>query len=390
LEISESEGVSMHNRQQRPERGWNTVARLITMSLFAGLILGCGQQPDVEEKARPVFALKLADASEFAARSFPGRARAGQEVNRSFRVSGPLIELPVQVGQQVDEGEILARIDPQDFVTQLRTLEGQLERERANQQRAAADLSRIENVLREDPGATSQAAVDRARQLSASANAAVQSLEATVQSARDQLSYTNLTAPFAGVVVDTYVENFETVIARQPILRLLDPSSIEMVIQVPESLISLTPYVDSITVSFDAIAGAEIDAEIKEIGREATQATRTYPVTLLMAQPDDVEILPGMAGTAKIRSRMPEGTTQIGLEVPLTAIFSDASDDGTSVWVINPDTSRLERRAVTLGNLSELGVMILSGVEPGETIVTRGVNSLAQGDLVSIFAGAGD
>ncbi len=379
----------MHNHLENPGRGRNAAVTAAAAILIATLS-ACGQQPGLEERARPVFALTLADASEFAARNFPGRARAGQEVNRSFRVSGPLIELPVKVGQEVDEGELLARIDPQDFATQLRTLEGQLERERANQQRAAADLTRIENVLREDPGATSQAAVDRTRQQSASATAAVQSLEATVQSARDQLSYTNLTAPFAGVVVDTYVENFETVIARQPILRLLDPSSIEMVIQVPESLISLVPFVESITVSFDALTGAEISAEIKEVGREATQSTRTYPVTLLMAQPEGVEILPGMAGTAKIRSRLPEGAIQVGLEVPLTAIFSDASDNGTSVWVINSDTSRLERRAVTLGSLSEIGVLILSGVEPGETVVTRGVNSLAEGDLVSVFTGAGD
>lgn len=380
----------MHYSFQRLRFGMKTASGATTVVLLASLLSGCGQQTELAEKPRPVFALKLADASEFAARSFPGRARAGQEVNRSFRVSGPLIELPIQVGQEVSEGELLARIDPQDFATRLRTLEGQLERERANQQRAAADLKRIENVLKEDPGATSQAAVDRTRQLSASANAAVQSLEATVQNARDQLSYTNLTAPFAGVVVDTYVENFETVIARQPILRLLDPSSIEMVIQIPESLISLTPYVETIMISFDALAGTEIPAEVKEIGREATQSTRTYPVTLVMAQPEDVEILPGMAGTASIKSRMPEGAAQVGLEVPLTAVFSDSADDGKSVWVINPESNRIERRSIELGGLSEIGVMIRSGVEPGETVVIRGVNSLAEGDLVSIFAGAGD
>lgn len=376
----------MHFFSRSPYWRLSAAALLVAASLVAG----CGQQAELPERPKPVFALTLADPSEFAARSFPGRARAGQEVNRSFRVSGPLIEFPVQVGQEVAEGELLARIDPQDFATRLRTLEGQLERERANQQRAAADLQRIENVLREDPGATSQAAVDAARQQSASATAAVASLEATVQSARDQLSYTNLTAPFAGVVVETYVDNFETVIARQPILRLLDPSSIEMVIQIPESLISLAPYVESITVTFDALAGVQVPAEIKEIGREATQSTRTYPVTLVMDQPDGAEILPGMAGSASIQSRLPEGTQMVGMEVPLTAVFSDAQQEGKSVWVIDPESSRLERRAVELGNLSELGVILRSGVEPGETVVTRGVNSLSEGDLVEIFGAAGN
>ncbi len=329
--------------------------------------------------------MQIADSSALTERTFPGRARAGQEVNRSFRVSGPLIEFPVGVGDEVAEGDLLARIDPQDFATRLRTLEGQLERERANQERARADLRRIENVLREDPGATSEAAVDRARQLSASADAAVQSLEATVENARDQLSYTSLLAPFNGVVVSTFVENFETVLARQPILRLLDPSSIEMIIQIPENLISLEPYVESVLVTFDALPDVEVSAGIKEVGREATQATRTYPVTLVMDQPEGVEILPGMAGRARIASRIPEGQPLVGMEIPLTAVFTAEEPGGNYVWVIDPASSTLERREVTLGRLSEFGVNVASGIGAGDTIVTKGVHTLAEGELVRIF-----
>jgi RND family efflux transporter MFP subunit len=348
----------------------------------------CGPQAPVEQLPRLVHAVLIADASEFAARSFPGRARAGQEVNRSFRVSGPLIELPVNVGDKVAEGALLARIDPQDFATRLRTLEGQLEREVANQQRASADLQRIENVLREDPGATSQAAVDRVRQLSASANAAVQSLQATVENARDQLSYTNLKAPFAGVVVETYAENFETVLARQPILRLLDPTSIEMVIQIPESLIALAPYVEEISVTFDALPDVDIPATIKEIGREATRATRTYPVTLVMGQPDGAEILPGMAGRADISSRLPESAPQVGIEIPLTAVFAGTEQGTNYVWVIDPGDGTLSRREVVLGRISPFGVIISQGLATGETVVTKGVHTLSEGEVVRLFDGS--
>jgi RND family efflux transporter MFP subunit len=348
----------------------------------------CGPQAPVEQLPRLVHAVLIADASEFAARSFPGRARAGQEVNRSFRVSGPLIELPVNVGDKVAEGALLARIDPQDFATRLRTLEGQLEREVANQQRASADLQRIENVLREDPGATSQAAVDRVRQLSASANAAVQSLQATVENARDQLSYTNLKAPFAGVVVETYAENFETVLARQPILRLLDPTSIEMVIQIPESLIALAPYVEEISVTFDALPDVDIPATIKEIGREATRATRTYPVTLVMGQPDGAEILPGMAGRADISSRLPESAPQVGIEIPLTAVFAGTEQGTNYVWVIDPVDGTLSRREVVLGRISPFGVIISQGLATGETVVTKGVHTLSEGEVVRLFDGS--
>ena len=76
---------------------------------------------------------------------------------------------------------------------------------------------------------------------------------ASLTTARDQLSYTELKAPFDGVVVETYVENFETVVAKQPIARLLNPSSIEFVINVPENLIGLAPNVETIEVEEDGL-----------------------------------------------------------------------------------------------------------------------------------------
>jgi RND family efflux transporter MFP subunit len=279
--------------------------------------------------------MRIADTSGLTERSFPGRARAGQEVNRSFRVSGPLITLPVSVGDEVKAGDILARIDPKDFETRLATLEGQLEREQAKAKRAQADLTRLQNIFKEDPGATSQTAIDRALQARDSAKAGVRSLEASVQNARDQLSYTELKAPFDGIVVETYVENFETVVTKQPILRVLDPSSIEFVIYVPESLIRLAPYVTSSSVTFDALPGISVPAKIKEIGKEASQATRTYPVTLVMEQPEGAEILPGMAGQASIASRPPEDSALIGIQVPATAVFTGEDRSKSFVWIVD-------------------------------------------------------
>jgi RND family efflux transporter MFP subunit len=358
--------------------------------ILTGFVSGCGAEPPPQSVPRQVYALQIVDANALAERSFPGRARAGQEVNSSFRVSGPLIEFPVDVGDELKAGELLARIDPRDFVNRLNALIGQLEREIANQTRASADLRRIENIRRKDPGATSESIVDRRRQLSASADAAVRSLEASVESARDQLSYTYLNAPFDGVIVDKYVENFETVLARQPILRLLNPSSIEMIVQVPENLISLAPYVEAVSVTFDALSGIEVSADIKEIGREATQSTRTFPVTLVMDQPEGAEILPGMAGSATIISRPPDDSGLVGIEVPMTAVFTGEEAGKKYVWIIDADHNTLSRTEVTLGVLTRIGVMIDTGIGPGDTIVTKGVHTLSEGETVRILdAGLG-
>jgi RND family efflux transporter MFP subunit len=329
-------------------------------------------------------AIRVADAGEFSTTPFPGRARAGQEVNLSFRVSGPLLEFPVNVGDQVKAGQLLVQMDPQDYISALGTVTGQLNSAKAAAKRAEADFGRINNVFKEDPGATSQTALDLARAGRDTSRATVNSLTSAVKTAQAQLDYTSLQAPFAGVVVATYVENFETVVAKQPILRLLDPSSIEFVVSVPENLIGYAPLVDSVVVTFDALPGVEVPAKIKEIGREASQATRTYPVTLVMNQPDGKQILAGMAGSAAVSARLPDAAALTGIEIPAPAVFSGEDPSKSYVWVIDEASKTLQRREVTVGRLSNTGILIQSGLAVGDWVVVRGANSVSEGQQVRI------
>jgi RND family efflux transporter MFP subunit len=347
---------------------------------------GCAQE-EAQEKVviRPVWAIRVANPSDVAERTFPGRARAGKEVNLSYRVSGPLIAFPVDVGDGVKKGDVVSRMDPRDFETSLNTAIGQLDQAKAVLTRAQADLIRVTNIYKQDPGAISQVAIDRNRQQRDSAQAKVKSLQARVATAKNQLTYTRLRAPFDGVVVETYVENFETVVAKQPILRVLDPSRIEFVISVPESLISLTKYVEEITVTFDALPGIDIPARIKEVSKEASQATRTYPVTLLMGQPADAEILPGMAGAARIVSRLPEQSKHVGIEIPATAVFSGEDLEQSYVWIVDETSETLSRREVKIVGLSRAGTRVKAGLNPGEWIVIKGVHSVSEGEVVQIL-----
>jgi RND family efflux transporter MFP subunit len=340
--------------------------------------------------------MRVVDVGSLSSDTFPGRASPGQEVNLSFRVAGPLIEFLVSVGDRIEADKIVARIDPTDYQTRVDAAQSELEAVQAAATRAAADLRRIENTYREDPGATSEMALDRARQERDSTAAQARAVRATAGGARDQLGYTELRAPFGGEVVETYAENFETVLAKQPILRIVDSSSIEFVVSVPENLIGYASLVTRIEVSFDALPGVKVPARIKEVGKEATQATRTYPVTLIMEQPEGVEILSGMAGEALIEGNLPEGARQLGLSIPATALFTDDDPSLSYVWVIDASSRKLERREVEVGELSEFGVLIRSGLEPGEQIVVAGVSLLDEGqevapigDAAAIEKGAG-
>ncbi len=355
------------------------------LALVVVLTAGCAPEPDTDPKPTLVPAIQVTDPSSLSKRAFPGRARAGQEVNLSFRVSGPLIELPVNVGDEISKGDVVARIDPQDYLNALDAANGTLNKAQAKARQAAADYDRQLSVFKEDPGATSQTAIDLTRAARDSSQAAVRTMQSAVQTAEDKVSYTSLQAPFDGVVVETFVENFETVIAKEPVLRLLDPSSIEFQISVPENLIGYAPLVEEVTVTFDALPGVTVPASIKEIGKEASRATRTYPVKLVMEQPEGAEILPGMAGSARIAARLPEAASSTGIQVPATAIFAGQDPDKSYVWVIDETSKAIASREIQIGRLSNAGVVVRSGLSAGEWIVTKGVHSVREGQVVRIM-----
>lgn len=356
------------------------------LAMCAALWLtGCGEEPAPEKQVvRPVRAIKVADPSHFLDRVFPGQAKATQEIELSFRVAGPLITRPVNVGDEVKEGDVVARIDPRDFEVNLRAVKGQLAEARAAYKRANSDYERSASILKQDPGAISESAVDRAEEVRDRALANIDSLEASVQAAEDSLSYTYLKAPFDGRVVALYVENFEDVRAKQSTMRILDTSSIEMVVNIPENLISYAPEVTNIEVTFDVFPDQPIPAFVKEIGTEASQTTRTYPVTLIMKQPGGFTILPGMAG--KSTGTPPAHYSKGATEIPVSAVFSPQEDGKTYVWVIDDEKKTVMRREVTAGELSDRGIRITAGLESGEWIATAGVHYLEEGQQVTLLA----
>jgi RND family efflux transporter MFP subunit len=365
-------------------RQWRCTAGALLALTGAATMSGCAEEaPTAKDPVRPVRAMQVADSTFLKGRKFPGRARAAQEVELSFRVAGPLITLPVKVGATVKKGEVVARIDPRDFNVQVKNVQAQLQQAQATARKALADVKRLDGVRAKNRDFVAEVDYDAAIQRRDAAAANVNALRASVAAARDQLQYASLKAPFDGIVVDTYVENFEDVRAKQPIVRIVNDSRIEFVVNIPENLISLAPLVKVVEVEFDAFPGAPVDAKIKEIGREASTATRTYPVTLVMEQPQGKKILPGMAGNAF--GEAPDGSQAEGVEVPVTAVFTDEAGEKSFVWIIDEAAKTVSRRAVSAGELSERGIRVAEGVSAGEWIVTAGVNYLREGQPVRLL-----
>jgi RND family efflux transporter MFP subunit len=265
---------------------------------------------------------------------------------------------------------------------QQRKSEGELQRAIANRVRAKSEYERLLRIQNTDRDAVAETQVVRGKENYQLAEADIAAFQASVDAATDAVSYSRLKAPFDGIVASTFVENFESVQAQQPIVRLLDSSRVEFEFHVPETMISLVPQVRNLRVRFDAFSDLQIPAQIKEIGSEASATTRTYPVTLIMEQPEGAEILAGMSGkvSGEVRSAGAAGVAAI--IVPMSSVFSPASDDKSFVWVIDEASNTVSRRQVTIGDVGAAGLNVKEGLQVGELIATAGVHFLTEGQQV--------
>jgi RND family efflux transporter MFP subunit len=168
--------------------------------------------------------------------------------------------------------------------------------------------------------------------------------------------------------------------AKQPVLRILDDSQIEMRVDIPEQMVTLEPRVQEIRCTFDAFPGIGVTATIKERGNEADPITRTYPVTLIMDQPPGVRVLPGMTGEAWAILRRTEEDDTERFEVPLDSVGEDAEGE-RFVWVVDETSGKVARRPVEVLRLTEAGVLV-RGLERGELIATAGAAFLHEGQRV--------
>jgi RND family efflux transporter MFP subunit len=335
---------------------------------------------------RPVSAMQVGVATALGQRQFPGLAKAAQEAMLTFRVSGQIASLPVRVGQKIEPGTIVATLDDSSYRSDVTRLQADLDQANADLQLKSDQYERILPLVKS--GTYPKARGDDALSAREGAAARVQSVRSALQRAQIDLDQTILKAPFAGRVVAVYPEVFEEVRAQQQIVRLLDLLRLEAVIDVPETLITLVPLVGTIEARFDAYPNVVLKGEVVEIGTEASQLTRTFPVTIAMDQSTDanVAILPGMAGNFRVAS-VNEGEAAKQLVVPPDAVRPlEPGKEPLAVWVVDPATAKVALRPVRVGRVVQGGVQITDGLKAGEWVVTAGANSLAEGEVVRLPA----
>ncbi len=346
----------------------------IFVSLFAAALTGCGSGEVTEREpvVRPVKTM-VVGGDQGERLSFPGTVQAADRAELSFRVAGPLVELPANEGDEVRRGQLLARIDPRDF-------EIALAQARAGYEKGEADYNRYKNLYERNAVPLAELELRRAqRDVSA----------ASFDQAQASLRDTTLLAPFSGRVGRKFVENFEDVIAKERILTLHDVNLVEVVIDAPEYV--MATFRDRsdrrFTAGFTSAPGIEFELSFKEAAAEADAQTQTFQVTFQMPQPEELRVLPGM--TAEVNAYLSalgeEGTPATEFLVPAEAVFASANGE-PQVWVVDTSELTVRQREIRVGEVTgENSIRVLEGLERGETIAVAAVHQLQDGSKIRLM-----
>lgn len=303
-------------------------------------------------------------------RTFFGRTVARQTVDLAFQVDGQIVEFPVAEGDLIPAGELIARLEQQPFALAV-------EEARLNEEQAQRDAGRAEQL-----GGNVSAAQRETMQTQA------RLAEVARKNAELSLERSTLVAPFDAVVSTRSVANFTTVAAGQPVVRLHDMSELRVEIDVPEAIVRQAGE----NPQYDLLARFGGDdrlhpLEIVETDIETGPIAGTYRVTLGMAPPKDVLILPGYSVAVVMRPK--EAVQAQDLILPLDALATTPEGDYFALRFTpeGADAGTLARVPVTVSATPNGQLAVTSGLEPGDEIVSAGLPHLSDGQSVRRFPG---
>jgi RND family efflux transporter MFP subunit len=349
---------------------------LVVVAFALGTALaGCREEAEAPAaRPRPVRVLTVGEAAAQASTSFTGRVEAKDSAALAFRIGGRMIERPVGMGDRVKDGEIVARLEPQDEENALRSARAALVAAQGQLVQAENAFDRQRRLL--DRGATTQAYFEAAEQGRTAARARVDAAEAQLRNAEEMVSFTVLKADAPGIVTAVGAEPGEVVGPGQPIVTLARRDGRDAVFDVPAAAMRSMRGDGRIAIRLADNPSVTAWGRVREVSPQADPVTRTFAVRIGLIDPPAAFRL-GTSVTGTIETA-PAGAVSL----PAAALAGAGS--GNSVWVVDPKTSKVAARPVELARAEAGTVWIAKGLSPGDVVVTAGAASLTEGQAVRL------
>ncbi len=289
-----------------------------------------------------------------------GTLRAATRTEIAARILAPINEIRVKAGDRVKQGDTLVQLDPRDLQTRLSQANSSLDAANVALAQADKDYKRDKQLFDEKVLPAKQ--FEQSKTTLDLAETKVKQAEQAVSEAEVTLSYTTITAPQAGMIVDRLAEPGDIAQPGVPLLVLYDPESLRLEAPVMENLAVKMKVGERLSVRIDAL-DREVDGRVDEIVPQAEAASRSFLVKVALT--DSEGLYEGMFG----RLLIPGGVRR-HLCLPTAAI--QKLGQLQFVDVVQPDGRTLERRFITTGRLGDPDhVEVLSGLEAGDRVVLQ-------------------
>jgi multidrug efflux system membrane fusion protein len=349
------------------------------ITLAAATLAACSNATVEKEPVRPVLTQVVVPGAASTREVYSGEVRARTETDLGFRVGGKIVARTVDAGARVTRGAVLARLDPEDAELAAQAAKAQLASAESELALAKAELERHADLLAKR--FISQSAFDVKQNAYNAAKARAEQAHSQAGISLNQANYTTLVADADGVVVSVAAEPGQVVTAGQPVLRLARSGEKEVVVNAPESQVGRFKAGQAVAVSLWADPSNVLPGRVREIAGGADAVTRTYAVRVAVpTAPASVQL--GMTASVLFGSANDPSLVLL----PLTALARDGANP--AVWLVDPKSSKVRLRQVTVGQFREDGVTITAGLQPGDVVVTAGVHKLKPDQVVRLAQAA--
>jgi RND family efflux transporter MFP subunit len=320
------------------------VAGGLTMALITG-----GSKPDVKDPRlqSPSVEMFEAEAAGSNSRTFTGIVEARVQSDLGFRVGGKILERSVDVGQRVQKGQVLMRLDPVDLKLSFAAQQANVEAARAKYIQTKADEARAAVLL--ETRAVSRQEYDQARAALETAKAQLDAAEAQARVSNNSSEYAVLTADSDGVIVRTLSEPGQVVAAGQTVIQLAHDGPREAVINLPEAV-----RPDLGTTASARLYGQDriYQAKLRQLSDAADPASRTFEARYVL---DGEAASTPLGSTVTITLVVGQNSSNKFVQVPVGAIYDRGS--GPGVWIVD-GKSEVKFRSVTIASIGQEDVIL--------------------------------
>lgn len=284
-----------------------------------------------------------------------GTIKPVHEAAVAAKILARVVQLDVKAGQAVTEGEVLVRLDDKELQARQQQAEAAVAASEARTRQADADFKRAEGLVAQN--VVSRAEYDQALATKQAAASELEGARHALEEARVMLDHATIRAPLTGVIVDKRVEEGDTVTPGQTLLTLYDPTRMQLVASVRESLALRLKVGQKLPAQLESL-NYQCQATVSEVVPEAQSASRSFSVKVTGPCPPGV--YSGMFG----RIFLPLDDEQL-VVIPSAAV----RQVGQLTMVDVVDGQAVQRRHVQLGRTFDEDVEVLSGLKAGEKVI---------------------